>query len=93
MLLVTHWGHFANSPWVQQRVRGRVVMEVGGWSDRSMLDRYEPVNDEHVDEFVERMIARYPTAGATGIVRLPVRSKFAGPHSPRKGAVLEAAPG
>jgi hypothetical protein len=72
-------------------VADRIVMEVCGWSDRTMLDRYQHVTDEHLDEFVELMDARHPGARATNVLSLPVRSKYAGrPHSRRKGARLDA---
>lgn len=81
--------HTAATKMLTAGVPDRVVMEVCGWSDRSMLDRYQHVSDEHLDEFVERMVAHFPGAQATGVLRLPVRSKYAGrPHSRRKGARL-----
>ena len=89
---VHDWRHTAATKMLSAGVPDRIVMEVCGWSDRTMLDRYQHVTDEHLDEFVERMVARYPGAAATGVVQLPVRSKYAGrPHSRRKDARLDAA--
>lgn len=86
------WRHTAATKMRAAGVDDRVIMEVCGWKDRAMLDRYQHVHDEHLDEVVERMVARYPRAAGTGIIRLPTRSKFAGrPHSRQKGARLEAA--
>jgi site-specific recombinase XerD len=88
---VHDWRHTAATKMLTAGVADRIVMEVCGWSDRTMLDRYQHVSDEHLDEFVELMVARYPSARATGVLQLPVRSKFAGrPHSRRKGERLEA---
>jgi integrase len=87
---VHDWRHTAATKMLSAGVPDRIVMEVCGWSDRTMLDRYQHVTDEHLDEFVELMLARHPGARATGVLSLPVRSKFAGrPHSRRKGARLQ----
>jgi integrase len=89
---VHDWRHTAATKMLTAGVPDRVVMEVCGWSDRTMLDRYQHVSDEHLDEFVELMVERHPGARATGVLQLPVRSKYAGrPHSRRKGARLETA--
>jgi integrase len=89
---VHDWRHTAATKMLSAGVPDRIVMEVCGWSDRSMLDRYQHVTDEHLDEYVDLMVAHYPAAAGTGILKLPVRSKFAGrPHSRRKGARLESA--
>jgi hypothetical protein len=68
-------------------------MEVCGWNDRAMLDRYQHVGDEHLDEMVELMVARYPQTRATGETRTPTFSKYAGrPHSRRQGERLPPRP-
>jgi integrase len=91
---VHDWRHTAATKMLTAGVPDRIVMEVCGWSDRTMLDRYQHVTDDHLDEFVELMVARHPGAQATGVLQLPVRSKYAGrPHSRRKGARLDAAAG
>jgi integrase len=88
------WRHTAATKMLSAGVPDRVVMEICGWSDRTMLDRYQHVTDDHQQEFIERMLARYPAAHATGVVSLPIRSKFASrPHSRRKGARLDVAAG
>jgi integrase len=89
---VHDWRHTAATKLLTAGVPDRIVMEVCGWSDRAMLDRYQHVSDAHMDELVERVITRFPAAAEAGPLRLPTRSKFAGrPHSRRKGARLEAA--
>jgi integrase len=91
---VHDWRHTAATKMLSAGVPDRIVMEVCGWSDRTMLDRYQHVSDEHLDEFIELMVERHPGARATGVLQLPVRSKFAGrPHSRRKGARLDAPAG
>jgi integrase len=91
---VHDWRHTAATKMLSAGVPDRIVMEVCGWSDRTMLDRYQHVTDAHLDEFVELMLAHHPGAHATGVLSLPVRSKFAGrPHSRRKGARLDAVAG
>jgi integrase len=87
---VHDWRHTAATKMLTAGVADRIVMEVCGWSDRTMLDRYQHVTDDHLDEFVEQMVARHPGARATGVLSLPVRSKYAGrPHSRRKGDRLD----
>ena len=88
---VHDWRHTAATMMLAAGIADRVVMEICGWKDRTMVDRYQHVQDEHLDEAAELMMARYPEAAAgSGVVQFPVRSKFAGrPHSRRKGARLE----
>ncbi len=91
---VHDWRHTAATKMRAAGVDDRLVMEVLGWSDRTMLDRYQHVEDGHLDEVVDLMVARYPQAAGTGLAQLPTRSKFAGrPHSRLKGARLDEASG
>jgi integrase len=61
---VHDWRHTAATKMLTAGVPDRIVMEVCGWSDRTMLDRYQHVSDEHLDEFVELMVERHPGARA-----------------------------
>jgi integrase len=89
---VHDWRHTAATKMLGAGVPDRIVMEVCGWSDRTMLDRYQHVRDEDLDEFLDRMVVRHPAAAGTGVLQMPTRSKFAGrPHSRRSGDRLEAA--
>lgn len=91
---VHDWRHTAATRMRAAGVDDRTIMQVCGWTDRSMLDRYQHVHDEHLDDMLERMLAHYPEAAGTGIVSLPTRSKYAGrPHTRSKGARLALAPG
>lgn len=91
---VHDWRHTAATRLLAAGVSDRVVMEILGWKDRTMLDRYQHVRTEMLDEAYDRMLEHYPAAAGSGApTPLTVRSKFARrPHSRRKGARLDGEP-
>jgi len=60
----------------------RVVMELGGWRTRSVLDRYNVTSEKDLGEALERT-SRYVSerAAETPKVR-PIREPAQNPHNP-----------